>query len=159
MRRKENGKVNKPIRSRRWVYITAAVILVRLLGSAIGNGTETASIVKTEETTEEVETSTLHEAVNESKVRSICRALTSIFVKNVVKEEFKWFSAEEYEYELDENGDGIINVLYMPHGLTKVNLTITKNGNVYTIKYALLSGLYEVDMDAVPNMYKVIVQE
>jgi hypothetical protein len=39
------------------------------------------------------------------------------------------------------------------NGATKVNLTISKKDNTYKIEYALLAGLYEVDLDQLPSQY------
>lgn len=89
---------------------------------------------------------------------SVCRALTERFIKNVVLEEYSMLAFNVEDFKLDENGNGTIKILYMPSDLTKVNLTIIKNGNVYTIESALLSGLYEVDMNAVPEENKVFIE-
>lgn len=93
-----------------------------------------------------------------ANVESVCRALTKRFVENVVLEEYSMLAFNVEDFELDENGNGTIKILYMPSDLTKVNLSIIKNGNVYTIESALLSGLYEVDMNMVAEENKVFIE-
>lgn len=64
-------------------------------------------------------------------------------------------------FDLDENQNGTINILYLPSnagdGATKVNLTIVKNGDTYKIEYAMLLGLYEVDLSSVSTEYTEFV--
>ena len=94
------------------------------------------------------------------KSEVVCRALTNLFVENVVGEKWHMLAFNVKSYELDENENGTIEILYMPsdagNGETKVNLTIEKNDDTYTITYALLAGLYEVDLSAVQNRYKTL---
>lgn len=92
--------------------------------------------------------------------QTVCRALTNLFVKNVVGEEWHMLAFSVESYELDENENGTIEVLYMPpnagNGETKVNLTIEKKDDSYAITYSLLAGVYEVDLSTVSNNYKTL---
>lgn len=97
-------------------------------------------------------------------VENICRALTKIFIEGAVGEKYSMLAFNVKEFELDNNGDGTIKILYLPsnagkEGATKVNLTISKTGNTYTIEYALLAGLYEIELSDVADSYKVWIAE
>lgn len=88
-------------------------------------------------------------------IQSICRAMTKNFVEDVMGEDYSMLAFNVSDFDLDENEDGTIQILYLPSnageaGATKVNLTISKKGTVYTIEYAMLSGLYEVDLTQIP---------
>ena len=97
-----------------------------------------------------------------SNAESVCRALTKRFIENVVMEDYSMLAFNVEDFELDANDNGTIKILYLPsnagNGSTKVNLTVSKNGNIYTIESALLSGLYELDMNMVPEEYKVFIE-
>lgn len=140
-----------------WVWFIIITIASAVVPKKETETSEPSTTV-VEETTKETEAETTAEIKNvELDAKIACRALTSIFVEGALQEKYEWFSAEEYEYELDEDGNGKIHTLYMPEGKTKVNLTIVKSGDTYTVEYALLNGLYEVDMDTVPVDYKVLL--
>ena len=86
-----------------------------------------------------------------------CRAMTKKFVEGVVEEDYSMLAYNVEEFDLDESENGTIKILYLPsnagNGATKLNLTITKNGSTYKIQYALLSGLYEVELDKLSQEY------
>lgn len=92
---------------------------------------------------------------------TVCRAMTKTFVEDVVGEDYSMLAFSIEEYDIDENENGTIKVLYFPsdagNGATKVNLTISKNENTYEIKYALLAGINEVDLEQVSEEHKVFV--
>lgn len=118
---------------------------------------------KKEPKRQEVETTEVRteaETLGIADVKVQCRALTMIFVKNILEE--KWQMLAEFEItdmDLNENGDGIIEVLYMPSGATKVNLVITKTGARYEVTEAMLGGLYEVHMGAIKSSDKVLIDK
>lgn len=90
--------------------------------------------------------------------------MTENFVEGVVEEDYSMLAFNVEEFELDENENGTIKVLYLPsnageEGATKVNLTISKNGGTYKIEYAMLSGLYEVDLEGVSKEYTELITE
>lgn len=152
-----NGKVKKPFYKnwKFWMVMFAACAICNAgkFNKGVHDGLEansTQSSVEQEDANQEnkdVELSIDDEA--------LCRALTKTFVENVVGEKYSMFDFNIEEFELDENGNGTIKILYMPsnakNGTTKVNLTISKNGKIYKIEYALLAGVYEVDLSTVPN--------
>ena len=96
-----------------------------------------------------------------SDVETVCRALTEIFIENVVEEDYSIFNFSVEEMDLDEDNNGTIEILYLPsnESATKVNLTIDKYEKTYKIKYALLNGLDEVDLDTVSESNKVLTDE
>ena len=152
-----NGKVKKPFYKnwKFWMVMFAVCVICNAgkFNKGVHDGLEansTQSSVEQEDANQEnkdAELSTDDEA--------LCRALTKTFVENAVGEKYSMFDFNIKEFELDENGNGTIKILYMPsnakNGTTKVNLTISKNGKVYKIEYALLAGLYEVDLSTIPN--------
>ena len=86
-----------------------------------------------------------------------CRAMTKKFVEKVVEEDYSMLAYSVEEFDLDENENETIKILYLPSnagdGATKVNLTINKDDSTYKIEYALLSGLYEVELDELSKEY------
>ncbi len=148
--KKDNASSGKKPIYKKWRFW---VIIVVLLSAIIGNmGSHDNTIPNTTQNPEQMELS-IHS-------QTVCRALTSLFVKNVVGEEWHMLAFSIESYELDENENGPIEVLYMPpnagNGETKVNLTIEKNDDTYTITYALLAGIYEVDLSTVSNNSKTL---
>lgn len=162
--KKENKGNKKPLYKKGWFWI---VIVIVALCSASVNKKDKDSVPATADHVEQVyetpETPT--EETTEAdgteipvNVKITCRALAMIFVKNVVHEDWQMTAFDVEEFELDENENGTIKILYMPSGATKVNLTITKSDNVYTVEYAMLAGSYEVDMSTVSNQYKILAE-
>lgn len=92
------------------------------------------------------------------EAESACRALTRLFIKNVVKEDYSMWAFNVKSFDLDKKGKGTIKILYMPsdagNGATKVNFTIKTTGKAYKITYALLAGINEVDLSTVPSQYR-----
>ncbi len=87
-----------------------------------------------------------------------CRALTKRFVKGAMGEDYSALAYNVTSFAIDEEENGTIQVRYLPsnageEGATKVDLTIRLHNDVYTIEYALLAGLYEVDLTQVPLEY------
>lgn len=136
--------------------------------SLIGSGLRAIGVVNVKEASETVVETTAEateeettEAEKETKSdleRSfdvIGRTLTKEFVKGVLQEEYHWLGYYTRKIVEEENGNAIITILYMPGGMsTKVDLIVIKEGNTYNISYAMLNGLYEVDMEKVPDRYK-----
>lgn len=161
-----NAKPRKPW-YKRWYVWYAAVTIIGFI--AIKDPEETKPVIvedttTAEETTEE-ETTTeeiteLYDPWDElpDKVRDITVSLTMPFVVRVVGEEYDFNATYTVEYDTDENGNYIIEVLYIPtdagNGKTKVNLTIVKDSDGYVIEKAMLAGMYEVDMDTVQDVFK-----
>jgi hypothetical protein len=115
----------------------------------------------TENSTESSEENSDNKANNSdnlpSEIETVCRLITKNFVQEVVEEDYSMFAFNVESFELDDDENGTIDILYMPsdagNGATKVNLTISKKDNTYKIEYALLAGLYEVDLDQLPSKY------
>lgn len=158
-----NGKVKKPFYKhwKFWMVMFAACAICNAgkFNKGVQDGLKansTQSSVEQEDENQENKAAEL--SINDE---ALCRALTKTFVENVVDEKYSMFDFNVKEFELDENGNGTIKILYMPSnekdGATKVNLTISKNGKVYKIEYALLDGLYEVDLSTIPNNYIEII--
>lgn len=85
-------------------------------------------------------------------------------IRHSLTEDYSMLAFNVESFDLDENRNGTINILYLPSnagdGATKVNLTIVKNGDTYKIEYAMLSGLYEVDLSSVSTEYtEFVIQE
>lgn len=177
---KKDVKENVKKQSRKsWLFWIALAVVLRMatlsgfkaLVSSPG-ATETAveafNETTKEETTEAVETTTEEQTEPETtlsefdllpdNIRIASTCMTIVFVGGVLDEEYDLDASYDIKYDIDKSGDGTIEVLYMPsdagRGRTKVNLTIVKKGKVYTIEYALLAGLYEVDMDTVNEIFK-----
>ena len=161
--RKDKNAVNKPFYKKWWFWVIIVILLIGIFGSS-GNKQEPD---KTPETTEQTDTVTNTKETDTTEpsmqTEAVCRALTEIFVENVVGEKYSMLAFNVEDFELDENEDGTIKILYMPSnagdGATKVNLTISKNGNAYKIEYALLAGIDEVDLSTVSTQYTEIVDQ
>lgn len=158
-------KAKKPIFKKWWFW----VIIIVILAAIFGNTDDTTEPANTNPPTTESTQSSEQETESQSKALSIlieggCRALTENFVEGVVEEDYSMLAFNVEEFELDENENGTIKVLYLPsnvgeEGATKVNLTISKNGGTYKIEYAMLSGLYEVDLEGVSKEYTELITE
>ncbi|MDY4839988.1 MAG: hypothetical protein SO160_10675 [Lachnospiraceae bacterium] len=161
--RKDKNAVKKPFYKKWWFWVIIVILLIGIFGSS-GNKQEPD---KTPETTEQTDTVTNTKETDTTEpsmqTEAVCRALTEIFVENVVGEKYSMLAFNVEDFELDENEDGTIKILYMPSnagdGATKVNLTISKNGNAYKIEYALLAGIDEVDLSTVSTQYTEIVDQ
>ena len=161
--RKDKNAVKKPFYKKWWFWVIIVIVLIGIFGSS-GNKQEPD---KTPETTEQTDTVTNTKETETTEpsmqTEAVCRALTEIFVENVVGEKYSMLAFNVEDFELDENEDGTIKILYMPSnagdGATKVNLTISKNGNAYKIEYALLAGIDEVDLSTVSSQYTEIVDQ
>ena len=110
----------------------------------------------TDETQQIEETDNQTDALDAS-VNTVCRLMTKRFVTDVLEEDYFMFAYEVSNFDLDENNDGVIEILYFPLGIgkdtTKVNLTISKKNDTYELTYALLAGAYEVALDELPEEY------
>lgn len=159
----EKSKVKKPIYKKWWFWVIIVVILAAIFGNSGGkegfedgvNDTLNSSVESTQEPEQETESES---TTLSAEIDGGCRALTKRFVEGVVEEDYSAFAYSVEEFEIDENENGTIKVLYLPSnagtdGATKVNLTITLKDGTYTIEYAMLSGLYEVDLTQVSKEY------
>lgn len=166
MKNSENtaaSTIRRPIYTKWWFWIIIIAILAAIVGNArtnsdaSPNASQNSSQTAAVDHTEPVSNSSVPMALS-SEAETMCRALTQLFVENVVEEEWHMLAFSVESHQLDENGSGTIEVLYMPpnagNGETKVNLSIEKNGDVYTITYALLAGINEVDLSTVSSRYK-----
>lgn len=161
--RKDKNAVKKPFYKKWWFWVIIVILLIGIFGSS-GNKQEPDKIPETTEQTDTVTNTKETETTEPSmQTEAVCRALTEIFVENVVGEKYSMLAFNVEDFELDENEDGTIKILYMPSnagdGATKVNLTISKNGNAYKIEYALLAGIDEVDLSTVSTQYTEIVDQ
>lgn len=155
--------VKKPFYKKWWFWVIIIILLAAIIGNS-GNQNEDGdrSVLPTEQTGAD---DTMETKVDKLPVEAevVCRALTEMFMENVVGEDYSMLAFNIEDYELDENENGTIKILYMPTnagtGATKVNLTIAKENNTYQIEYALLAGVYEVDMSTISNKYKVLVDQ
>lgn len=148
-------KMKKPIYKKWWFWVIIVVVMV-----AIGNmGGDTPDRPDAADNTQ-VTGEPSQPAKLPAGAETMCRALTNLFVEHVVGEEWHMLAFSVENYELDENGNGTIEVLYLPpnagSGETKVNLTIEKSDDTYTIIYALLAGADEVDLSAVLDSCKTL---
>ena len=148
MRNKTNTN-NKPIYLKGWFWIIIIVVMLFCIFKISASKDESNKKTKKEE------------QVQTTQMESVCRAMTRKFVENVVGEDYSLLACSIKNYDIDENGNGTIEVLYMPsnsgNGATKVNLTISKNNNTYEITYALLAGTYEVDLEQVSENQKKFI--
>lgn len=158
---KEHAK--KPFYKKWWFWVIIIILLAAIIGNNGNQNEDTdGSALPTEQT---VADDTMETKADKLPVEAevVCRALTEMFVENVVGEDYSMLAFNVEDYELDENENGTIKILYMPsnagNGATKVNLTIVKSDSTYQIEYALLAGVYEVDMSTVSNQYKVLVDQ
>ena len=161
---KSNGK--KPIFKKWWFWVIIVVILAAIFGNTgAKNGVEDGAkdaISSTEQQTEEKQETETKSDTLPTLIDGGCRALTENFVEGVVGEEYSMFAYNVEEFELDENENGTIKILYLPSnagedGATKVNLTISLKDGAYKIEYAMLSGLYEVDLTQVSKEYTELI--
>lgn len=160
-KKQDKTSVKKPLYKKWWFWVIIVIILAAIFGNS---GSKDGDTTETKEQTEENTTTQSTEVKEPSmQTEAVCRALTEIFVKNVVGEDWHMTAFNVESYELDSNEDGTLDILYMPsnagNGATKVNLTISKNGNAYKIEYALLAGVNEVDLSTVSNQYTSIVDQ
>lgn len=161
----KNG-VKKPIFKKWWFWVIVVVILAAIFGNTgAKNGVEDGAkdaISSTEQQTEEKQETETKSDTLPTLIDGGCRALTENFVEGVVGEEYSMFAYNVEEFELDENENGTIKILYLPSnagedGATKVNLTISLKDGAYKIEYAMLSGLYEVDLTQVSKEYTELI--
>lgn len=147
--RNKTTKNNKPIYMKGWFWIIIIVVMLFSIFKISGTKDETSDGTKQEE------------KVQTTQMESVCRTMTKKFVENVVGEDYSMLAFSVQNYDIDENGNGTIEVLYMPsnsgNDATKVNLTISKNENTYEITYALLAGTYEVDLEQVSENQKTFI--
>ena len=167
---KESKKVKSGKKAfyKRWWF--KAFVVIILLCAITGNDGETSEAPETAPPTEVIEitepmaTETEKEAevtevvFNQFDAEVVCRALMERFVEDILCEDWHWTQTFEVDTSgIGEDGNGTIEVLYFPNksgiGETKVNMTVKKEGNRYTVTYILLAGLYEVDMHTVPDRY------
>lgn len=148
-------KMKKPIYKKWWFWVII-VLAVAIIGNIRGGTSDDPAQSDSAQVTAEPSQSVKLPVSTET----MCRALTNLFVEHVVGEEWHMLAFSIENYELDENENGMIEVLYLPSragsGETKVNLTIEKSDDTYTITYALLAGVNEVDLSAVSGSYKTL---
>lgn len=157
---KENS-TKKSIHKKRMFWVIIAILLFTIfVSTGCGNATASDTLQNPIQSEGTDNTQSGNNRSVPTEVSTVCRALTNIFVENVVNEEWHMLAFSIENFELDENDNGTIEVLYMPpnagNGETKVNLTIEKDGDTYTITYALLAGVEEVDLSTVSNNYKTL---
>ena len=159
------NKVKRPIYKRWWFWVIIVVILSAIFGtSGAKDGIEDGAkdtINSAEQQTEEKQETETKSGTLPILIDGSCRALTKKFIEGAVKEEYSMFAYNVEEFELDENENGTIKILYLPSnagdGATKVNLTISLKDGVYKIEYAMLSGMYEVDLTQVSKKYTELI--
>ena len=154
----DKERVKKPFYKKWWFWVIIIILLAAIIGNNGNQNEDTdGAVLPTEQTGAD---DTMETKVDKEVV---CRALTEMFVENVVGEDYSMLAFNVEDYELDENENGTIKILYMPsnagNGATKVNLTIVKSDSTYQIEYALLAGINEVDMSTVSNQYKIFVDQ
>ena len=150
----ENKKQAKPFYRKWWFW----VIIVVILSAIFGNSGDKTNNTQTE-TTQKVEQKNEEKKSLATSIDGGCRALTKRFIQGAVGEDYSALAYNVEDFEIDENENGTIKVLYLPSnagekGATKVNLTITLNNGLYKIDYAMLSCLYEVDLSQVSKEHK-----
>lgn len=164
--------MKKKFYQKKWFIVLMVILAIGIIGGALGGNEETTDTPPTTESQEsQAEVNEQKEDVDSTDASKIpawaetaCRAITNIFIENVVEEDYSMLAFNVESFDLDENRNGTINILYLPSnagdGATKVNLTIVKNGDTYKIEYAMLSGLYEVDLSTVSTEYtEFVIQE
>lgn len=166
---KEMSKMKKIV-----LIVVVVVLGLGVLGSVMeGNSEDTtkseSSATEQTQNTEQSEAEANEAEELPGKDENACRALTKKFVKNVVNEDYHIMAFNVKSFDLADNGEGTIEVLYMPEkeSESKVNLTISKTVNtvngttdaIYTITYALLNGLYEFDLNEVQADNKMTIAE
>ena len=178
---KESKKVKSGTKAfyKRWWF--KAFVIIVLLCAITSNDGETSEAPETVPPTEvieitepmaietEKEAEVIEEEPKETEVafnkfdaETMCRVLMERFVEDILCEDWHWTQTFEVDTSgIGEDGNGTIEVLYLPNkagaGETKVNMTVEKEGNTYTVTYILLAGVYEVDMHTVPNKYLSII--
>nr|WP_304578947.1 hypothetical protein [uncultured Acetatifactor sp.] len=159
----DKERVKKPFYKKWWFWVIIIILLAAIIGNNGNQNEDTdGAVLPTEQTGAD---DTMETKVDKLPVEAevVCRALTEMFVENVVGEDYSMLAFNVEDYELDENENGTIKILYMPsnagNGATKVNLTIVKSDSTYQIEYALLAGINEVDMSTVSNQYKIFVDQ
>lgn len=160
------SNVKKPIFKKWWFWVII-VVLSAIFGNMGNNEDEKANSDTTvsQETSESIESETEVESDSDTlpvEIDGGCRALTKNFIEGAVGEDYSAFAYSIEEFELDENENGTIKILYLPSnagedGATKVNLTISLKDGAYKIEYAMLSGLYEVDLTQVSKEYTELI--
>lgn len=160
------SNVKKPIFKKWWFWVII-VVLSAIFGNMGNNEDEKANSDTTvsQETSESIESETEAESDSDTlpvEIDGGCRALTKNFIEGAVGEDYSAFAYSVEEFELDENENGTIKILYLPSnagedGATKVNLTISLKDGAYKIEYAMLSGLYEVDFTQVSKEYTELI--
>lgn len=161
----KNG-VKKPIFKKWWFWVIIVVILAAIFGNTgtkdgIEDGAKDA-INSAEQQAEKKQETEAKSDTLPTLIDGGCRALTENFIEGAVEEEYSMFAYNVEEFELDENENGTIKILYLPSnagedGATKVNLTISLKDGAYKIEYAMLSGLYEVDLTQVSKEYTELI--
>ena len=155
--------VKKPFYKKWWFWVIIIIRLADIIGinGNLYEDTDGATLPTEPTGADDTMETKVDKLPVEAEVAS--RALTEMFVENVVDEDYSMLAFNVEDYELDENENGTIKILYMPsnagNGATKVNLTIVKSDSTYQIEYALLAGINEVDMSTVSNQYKVLVDQ
>jgi len=162
------GKKNSKQFYRKWWFWVLIVIVIGVNASSndtnvSDNNSNTTNHVETDTVNEEQETKSQKDTLS-IVIEGGCRALTKNFVEGAMGEKYSMLAFSVEEYDLDENENGTIKVLYLPsnagtEGATKANLTISKNGGTYKIEYAMLAGMYEVDLEGVSKKYTELVTE
>lgn len=160
------SNVKKPIFKKWWFWVII-VVLSAIFGNMGNNEDEKANSDTTvsQETSESIESETEVESDSDTlpvEIDGGCRALTKKFIEGAVGKDYSAFAYSVEEFELDENENGTIKILYLPSnagedGATKVNLTISLKDGAYKIEYAMLSGLYEVDLTQVSKEYTELI--
>lgn len=136
---------------KKWFLIAIAIIVaLSMFNGGTDSKEETNSVDETI-----METTSLPNLSPE--IESMCRTMTKRFIENVVDEDYSMFAFNIQSFELHDN-NGEIRIIYFPEnagadGATKVNLTIVKTDNTYKIEYALLNGLYEVELSELTANY------
>lgn len=162
---RDAAKVKKPFYKKWWFWVIIVVVILAIGANSGNKDTTTPDTPQNPTQSETVDNTQPKDDSSEplelsTQSETVCRALTNLFVENVVGEEWHMLAFSVESYELDENENGTMEVLYLPpdagNGETKVNLTIEKNGDTYTIIYALLAGIDEVDLSTVSNNYKTL---
>lgn len=147
---KSESRVKKSLYKRWWFWVIIVVILAAIFGNADNTEESTSTNLLTTKSTQSSEIMTEAEPnpaiVNENEVDASCRVLTKRLIENAFEEDYKMTAFSIEGQEFNENGDGEVKILYWPNGSSKVNIKISKQGNVYTITYVMVAGLYELDL-------------
>lgn len=149
----------KPLYKKWWFWVLIIVILSAIFGS---NGDETTTNDTGNSSIETTQNTEQEQATLSTTIDGGCRALTKRFVQGAVGEDYSMLAYNVEEFEIDENGNGTVKVLYLPsnageEGATKVNLTISVKDGAYKIEYAMLAGLYEVDLAQISKEHTELI--